>query len=66
MLAAYNQVGISFPHNAAAQRGLMRSVSRTELQPGDFVFYRADLSHVACTPVTGGWCTHRTPRSRCG
>ncbi|MDQ0367827.1 C40 family peptidase [Catenuloplanes indicus] len=46
MLAAYNQVGISFPHNAAAQRGLMRSVSRAELQPGDFVFYRADLSHV--------------------
>ncbi len=36
----YAQVGISLPHNAAMQYGSVGvSVSRSELQPGDLVFF---------------------------
>ncbi|MFI5840978.1 NlpC/P60 family protein [Catenuloplanes sp. NPDC051500] len=57
MLAAWNKAGISYPHNAAAQRGLMKSVSRANLQAGDFVFYHSDLSHVGMY-VGNGWVVH--------
>nr|WP_255672071.1 C40 family peptidase [Glycomyces amatae] len=45
MLGAYAQIGISLPHNAAAQNNLVASISEDELQPGDFVFYN-NLAHV--------------------
>ncbi|MFC4333916.1 C40 family peptidase [Salininema proteolyticum] len=45
MLDAYNQVGISLPHNAAAQYNMVAHISKDELQPGDFVFYNG-LQHV--------------------
>lgn len=46
MLASWAKVGISLPHNARQQRGMMRSVSRSELRAGDLVFYFSDLHHV--------------------
>lgn len=46
MLAAWNQAGHSLPHNAAAQRDATRYVDRSELRPGDLVFYYSGLSHV--------------------
>lgn len=46
-LAAWKQVGIYLPHNAAAQRGSMPYVSRANLQVGDLVFYFSNLRHVA-------------------
>ncbi|MCC3764646.1 NlpC/P60 family protein [Glycomyces sp. TRM65418] len=45
MKGAYAQIGISLPHNAAAQYNTVATISRDELQPGDFVFYNG-LAHV--------------------
>jgi peptidoglycan DL-endopeptidase CwlO len=45
-LAAYRSVGISLPHNARAQWGVVHHISRAELSPGDLVFYES-LGHVA-------------------
>ncbi|MBF9128702.1 C40 family peptidase [Plantactinospora sp. S1510] len=56
-LAAWAKGGVSLPHNARAQRGKVKSVSRSELRPGDLVFYYADLSHVGMY-VGGGWIVH--------
>jgi cell wall-associated NlpC family hydrolase len=41
----YAQVGVSLPHNAAAQYGYGTAVSRGDLQPGDLVFFDG-LGHV--------------------
>jgi cell wall-associated NlpC family hydrolase len=41
----YAQVGVSLPHNAAAQYGYGSPVSRSDLQPGDLVFFDG-LGHV--------------------
>ena len=41
----FAQVGVSLPHYAAAQYGHGRAVSKSELAPGDLVFYRG-LGHM--------------------
>lgn len=56
-LAAWRQVGVYLPHNAAAQRRSMPYVSRANLQLGDLVFYFGDLHHVAIY-VGGGKVMH--------
>ena len=43
---AWRAGGVSLPHNAAAQQGAGRSVSRGELQPGDLVFFGSPAYHV--------------------
>jgi cell wall-associated NlpC family hydrolase len=43
--AAWARAGKSLPHNAAAQYGVVTKISRSQLQPGDLVFYR-NLKHV--------------------
>jgi cell wall-associated NlpC family hydrolase len=45
VMYVYAQVGVSLPHNAAAQYGYGASVSRSELAPGDLVFFNG-LGHV--------------------
>ncbi|MEU6248201.1 NlpC/P60 family protein [Glycomyces sp. NPDC047010] len=45
ILRSYAQIGITLPHNAAAQFNSTANISRDELQPGDLVFYN-DLSHM--------------------
>jgi peptidoglycan DL-endopeptidase CwlO len=42
---AYAQIGVSLPHNAAAQYGYGSPVSRDQLAPGDLVFFNG-LGHV--------------------
>ncbi len=43
---AWKAAGKSLPHNAAAQYGETARISKSELKPGDLVFYR-NLKHVA-------------------
>ncbi len=43
--AAWRAAGKSLPHNAAAQYSATSRISRSQLQPGDLVFYRS-LGHV--------------------
>jgi cell wall-associated NlpC family hydrolase len=45
-LAAWRAAGVSLPHNAAMQYNKISKVSRSELMPGDLVFYNG-LGHVA-------------------
>jgi peptidoglycan DL-endopeptidase CwlO len=44
VMYVYAQVGISLPHNAAMQYGYGSPVSRSDLQPGDIVFFNG-LGH---------------------
>ncbi|ADD45508.1 NlpC/P60 family protein [Stackebrandtia nassauensis] len=46
-LAAWQQAGVSLYHKASVQREETASVSRSDLAPGDLVFYYSDLHHVA-------------------
>ncbi|MBV1853303.1 C40 family peptidase [Catellatospora tritici] len=57
VMAAWDSVGVSLPHNAKAQRSKIKSVSRADLRPGDLVFYYSDLHHVGMY-VGGGWIVH--------
>ena len=45
VMYVYGQVGVSLPHNAAMQYGYGSPVSRSELAPGDLVFFNG-LGHV--------------------
>ncbi len=56
----FAQIGVSLPHYAAAQYGLGRSVSKSELQPGDLVFFRG-LGHMGMY-IGGGNMIH-APRT---
>jgi peptidoglycan DL-endopeptidase CwlO len=52
----YAQVGVSLPHNAAAQYGSGAAVSQGDLQPGDLVFFDG-LGHVGLY-IGGGQFIH--------
>jgi cell wall-associated NlpC family hydrolase len=52
----YAQVGVSLPHNAAAQYGYGVAVSQDQLQPGDLVFFDG-LGHVGLY-IGGGQFIH--------
>jgi cell wall-associated NlpC family hydrolase len=46
ILDAYNQIGISLPHNAAQMYDIGTHIGRDQLQPGDAVYYNG-LQHIA-------------------
>ncbi|MDQ3457633.1 MAG: C40 family peptidase [Actinomycetota bacterium] len=60
---SYAAAGISLPHSSRMQSSMGLNVSRSQLQPGDLVFYYSPVSHVAIyvgngqvihAPNTGG------------
>ncbi|MEU6505485.1 NlpC/P60 family protein [Streptomyces sp. NPDC046942] len=55
--AAYRSAGISLPRTTYAQIDAGRRVSRSELQPGDLVFFYSGVSHVGIY-VGGGQMIH--------
>ncbi|MFB9744899.1 C40 family peptidase [Pseudonocardia sulfidoxydans] len=46
VLWAYKQVGVSLPHSSSAQSRMGTPVSKSQLQPGDLVFFYSPVSHV--------------------
>jgi cell wall-associated NlpC family hydrolase len=43
---AYAAAGISLPHSSSGQSGMGAAVSKSDLQPGDLVFFYSPVSHV--------------------
>jgi len=60
-LAAYAAGGVSLPHSSAAQATLGRSVSRSELRPGDLLFWYSPVSHVGIYVGNGNFVHARNP-----
>jgi cell wall-associated NlpC family hydrolase len=56
VMYVFGQIGVSLPHNAAAQYGSGTPVDRSQLQPGDLVFFNG-LGHVGIY-VGGGSFIH--------
>ena len=56
IMYVFGQVGVSLPHNAAAQYGYGTPVDRSQLQPGDLVFFNG-LGHAGIY-VGGGSFIH--------
>jgi cell wall-associated NlpC family hydrolase len=52
----YGQLGVSLPHNAAAQYSMLPSVPVSDLEPGDLVFFYG-LGHVGIY-IGGGMMIH--------
>ena len=44
---AWRAAGVSIPRTSRAQYSGLRNVTRSQLQPGDLVFYNSPISHVA-------------------
>ncbi len=45
-LASWRSVGVKLPHNAAMQYQTIKHITRSELEPGDLVFYFNPVHHV--------------------
>lgn len=46
-MAAWRSAGVLLPHNAAMQYATVAHIPRSELEPGDLVFYFTPIHHVA-------------------
>lgn len=59
VMTIYAQYGYSLPHSSSAQAGCGRSVSLSNVQPGDLIFYRhgGSIGHVAIY-IGGGRVVH--------
>ncbi len=55
--AAWASVGVSLPHYTVWQKNQTTRVSRSQLRPGDLVFYFGDVHHVGIY-VGGGYIVH--------
>jgi len=58
---AWGQAGVYLPHQSAAQYGSIPHISRDEVQPGDLIFYKTPIGHVAIY-IGGGSMIH-APRT---
>ena len=57
---AYAAVGVSLPHSSRAQSRMGTAVSRSELQPGDLVFFGSPVYHVGIYVGNGKMVHART------
>jgi cell wall-associated NlpC family hydrolase len=57
VLYAYAAAGVDLPHSSAMQARIGTPVSRSELQPGDLVFFYSPVSHVGIY-IGGGKMVH--------
>ncbi len=60
---AYRQVGISLPRSSRAQFAMGTKVAKSDLQPGDLVFYYSPVSHVGIYIGNGQIVDAANPRS---
>ncbi len=60
---AYRQVGISLPRSSRAQFSMGTKVAKSDLQPGDLVFYYSPVSHVGMYIGNGRIVDAANPRS---
>ena len=58
---AWGQAGVYLPHQSGAQYGSIPHISQAEIQPGDLIFYKTPIGHVAIY-IGGGQMIH-APRS---
>ncbi len=58
---AWGRAGVSLPHNSAAQFASLAHVPAASAQPGDLIFYRNPVGHVAMY-IGGGMMIH-APRT---
>jgi len=74
VLWAFKRVGISLPHSSSAQSRMGTPVAKSDLRPGDLVFFYSPVSHVAMY-IGNGMVVHAsepgqpvkvTPLSRAG
>jgi len=53
-MAAYRAAGVSLPHYSYSQYGVTRHISRSELRPGDLLFYFGGSAHHVAIYIGGG------------
>ena len=58
---AWGQAGVYLPHQSAAQYASIPHVTQSEIQPGDLIFYKTPIGHVAIY-IGGGSMIH-APRT---
>lgn len=63
MSYAYRQVGVSLPRSSRAQFTMGTAVAKSDLQPGDLVFYYSPVSHVGMYLGDGKIVDAANPRS---
>jgi cell wall-associated NlpC family hydrolase len=54
---AWGQAGVGLPHQSADQQGMLPRVDRSQLQPGDLVFFGSPAYHVGMY-IGGGMMVH--------
>jgi cell wall-associated NlpC family hydrolase len=62
-LAAYRVAGISLPHSSRSQYSVGRAVSRSDLKPGDLIFWYSPIHHVGLYLGNGMIAHARNPRA---
>jgi cell wall-associated NlpC family hydrolase len=60
---AYAAAGISLPHSSSMQSQMGTAVSRSQLQPGDLIFYYSPVSHVSMY-IGNGQMVHASTSSQ--
>ncbi|MCL6632386.1 MAG: C40 family peptidase [Alicyclobacillus herbarius] len=66
VMYVYHRFGISMPHSSYAQFGMGEPVAKSNLQPGDLVFFSTDgagASHVGIYIGDGNMVSAQSPRS---